>query len=1022
MRSSANAGTKSAQSSHNRLDFKMAQRRRVPFPKFVIQIVIAILVFPIVEAEEPNRLFLTCPSGPSTGTVRVEAGLSGESRLSNLFLDGTEVCTLTADESGCAMDLGAELHVHVLELFDQAGSAEKNFIDECWINRPGAEGGLSIQLSPTDQENVCGGRLGWKNRTDQAPEEIEFHADGVRWGLSPDRRLFGFPCSEPYQEQVLDVAADFPDGRRVFEGILFDGFGKKEPTRLTAIPIISKGPCEELDLSPMKGVYPAGVRGFEVAFVLSPGFDYRSLANPSWEGNVGSDSAESWQDSWSRASNSLADADRLWLILSDHAERRINGFGTEKEAWLGQLLQLGLGVNERQSRLPESVATAALTVGGSPRRRAVVLLLGESSPSEDTAITPEQARSYLSEIGVPLFVIRSGGGRNDGWSAGTQTTNISALADALDEVRFQLGRQCVLWYHEGDEPPDFSFEMPGVVRIAGRQDASESKSNAVWRKVSRQSTEMSQKPPPGVFVGDPVEVSVVTLLLSIQDENGGSVTDISESDLSISEDGRQVEILDLEKLGSPQRLEPALGTPPQAETAPPRGVPITLFFDAGITGIGGMNSSLVLLKSQAARLTEIGPVRVVVSDQDVQILLQSTGDEDALVRSLDELSKHPQVHAVDAIRRQFIRDVFELESGAPSTMTQQRLENPQLFEAWAMAAATEEHHIITRALERLEKWGLQNGYQEPQILMIVGWRFEEDSKEFYLPIVQAAVPGRPDFWERVRQALDGIFEPTEVEDVGRELAMAGWRVSTFSGTSTAPSAASSANFRGDISARQSPSNQIPRQLTVDLRGAGEDMTAPSGGDLFFGKSGLSEVLEEMYGLYRLTYQTDRPQDGETHELSLSCSRPGVVASVPKYVAGGSSENLAETRLYDLLGRSSGTGELEVTISVQDVRDEHNGHADVDATVSVDFDSIMPLVQRRTTRRLRISFAIQGTNKVPFVSHKIEEADVSETAWLYRARIETPNRPTEVAAVIEDLETGAWGGAAYRFGRTGEAAD
>ncbi len=110
---------------------------------------------------------------------------------------------------------------------------------------------------------------------------------------------------------------------------------------------------------------------------------------------------------WDLATTALSDADRLWYVRPDSSLERIDGFAGGRDIWLGGFFQLASSPAPAELRLADAVATAGLTAGAAPRRRAVVLVLASGQSADTSRFSVAQVRSYLAEIGVPLQVIRT---------------------------------------------------------------------------------------------------------------------------------------------------------------------------------------------------------------------------------------------------------------------------------------------------------------------------------------------------------------------------------------------------------------------------------------------------------------------------------------------------------------------------------------------------------------------------------------------------------------------------------------
>ena len=233
---------------------------------------------------------LTWLPGLAAGEMEIEIDLGESGRPAELFFDGEMVCVVTAAESRCTVDLGPDLHVHLLELIrgSAGGPMERA---ERWVNRPGAEAGLTIQLAARPIGSTCGGRVGWTDPQRSDPARIEIIAAGQRLTVSADGRTFGYPCADPGRTRVVAVSAVFPDGRRAEAAVVTDASGRiaAQPPSPVALEATSPAldPCGAVEAM-LPGVRRAGREEFEVVFVLDPSADYGALAGL---GSSGSETA-----------------------------------------------------------------------------------------------------------------------------------------------------------------------------------------------------------------------------------------------------------------------------------------------------------------------------------------------------------------------------------------------------------------------------------------------------------------------------------------------------------------------------------------------------------------------------------------------------------------------------------------------------------------------------------------------------------------------------------------------------------
>ena len=167
---------------------------------------------------------LTWPPQLAAGTIEIEVDLGTSGQPAELYLDGEMVCAVTVEDARCTVDLGPGLHVHLLELIRHTADGPAERVER-WVNRPGFEAGLTIQLAARPIGSTCGGRVDWNDLQGSDPAELEVTAAGQRLAVSANGRTFGYPCADPGRTQVVAVSAVFPDGRRAEATVETDSSG-----------------------------------------------------------------------------------------------------------------------------------------------------------------------------------------------------------------------------------------------------------------------------------------------------------------------------------------------------------------------------------------------------------------------------------------------------------------------------------------------------------------------------------------------------------------------------------------------------------------------------------------------------------------------------------------------------------------------------------------------------------------------------------------------------------------------------
>lgn len=441
-----------------------------PF-RLAVAMSLACAALPALGADHLS--ILTFPVGLVVGEHEFEVDLGPSRAPAELHLDGSKVCVLGGETISCTVDLGNDPKVHQLELvrYDSGGNLTAK--THRWINRPGQEAELSIHLEPRGAGGVCRGSLVWLHPEKLSPSLLRVEHNSRALKIAEDGRSFAFPCSGGGEADLVAASAVFPDGRRAEAVALSGGFGDRERVSMTAVALTTGDgegtPCKAANV--LDGAKAAEDAPFEVVFVLDPKASYRSLVSTqSGERTLGG-------NSWRRAEASLWDAGRVWYVQPDDELHRIDGHSGNREKglrsesgrdfWLEKLFLTATRPIRGEAHLADAVAASGLVAGG-PRRRVIILFLGNRAERDASTFTSGQAQAYLEEIGVPLRIVRLGKVRDDGWPAGTRVTSMRKLAEFLEGIHEEVSRQCITWF-EGDLRLDeVSRSLPEGVSIAGR--------------------------------------------------------------------------------------------------------------------------------------------------------------------------------------------------------------------------------------------------------------------------------------------------------------------------------------------------------------------------------------------------------------------------------------------------------------------------------------------------------------------------------------------------------------------------
>ncbi len=989
-----------------------------------------------IAAQEPMRI-LTYPTGLVVGELKVEVDLGSQGQAAELFLNGQQACELSPSSTSCNVDLGPDPHIHLLELVRGRDRVER------WLNRPGQEAELVLSMVKTEN-NVCGARISWAHPQQQNPTEIEVTLAGSPTEISADGRAVRFPCPETKSEsagQVLVAMAVFPDGRRVETVETLSGFGDATSVELSAVPLMADAqiPCETGAAGWPAGAEKLEQSGFEVVLVLDPDASYVPLRNSGWNtgrlaNNDGaatkvfdsivrsgaSDSEPEPKNSWLKAKTTIFDAERLWYVAPDEGLHRVNGFGQGKPNWLDLLFRYGLANVPGKPRIADAVAASGLVAAAGPRRRAVVLILGNNVQKRDgSRFSPQQAQAYLAEVNVPFFVLRNGKRREDGWPAGLPALNMESMSRSLRDVRDVIDRQCVAWFSSQQTPTQLAATLPTGVRLAGYVEDSALNVESVWARA-----ELPEPlPEPAGLTAERLDITAVSVVVSALDAKGAPVSNLTTADFTLLEDGAPVTVLGLAPVS--RKAEPteiglleaeAVPSPPEAAEES-KDLPVAIYVNRTVGGGFDQRQALRAIVGQLDRLAAMGPVEVVVAEKEqVRSLVGPTRDLAQISTALDELAgRKTGQHAIERIRQRFVQDIrripnrFTTDNLGDGGLTKPNEQSKVTFAA--RSAAGEEHIIVSRALAQLRFWAQRETGQRAGLLVVVGAGFDEDPIAFYGPWISKLEPHNT---FQLREDLRSLKKEASVNNLGRELAATGWRILAVAGqtvgSSTGGADSRTDKFQSFLSASTDAIHAVDSSyLLLDPIDSQRNLAEASGGDVVIGPAGLERELDKTSGWYVLTYQVARPPDGASHTIDLQPVREGLKIATNQLITAATSEGQAEARVRRLLGGVTEQGELAIDLDIgaPTAGDGKKLVAEVEATVH--FADLASLVRPGST--LRVSIGVLAGDDLPAVEHRQERLQEASAGWIYKFPTQWKGAANaRLAVTVEDVASGLWGSA------------
>ena len=536
--------------------------------KRAFAVVILALAARAESASEGMRI-LTFVPGVAHGRLPVVVDLGASPPPAQLLLDGAPACRVTAVRQTCLVDLGPVPRVALLELVRRDSSLKVVERARRWVNKPSdARAEVLARSDCARAEGPCTLRFSWSHEYAIAPDELTVTIDGVKTYQGEPRDV-PVPFAAGGAPRVIGVDLVFRDGERVSQSLLIgSGISSAVDAPLNAVAVQPEEPGgrDPASLKTLGGRAVATVEPGEreVLFVVAPSAiarlqSFTKAAQKSFTKNA------------SRMDKAIAGVNHIvyfsplgtrgaYSSAAQVSDRmfRTQGFDcTPKRDYREPTLSLPC-VDQSflagdQYRLAATVASATFNRAAVPRRRAVVVVLGDDEPKRDESpFGAADARRYLADILVPLEVWRLGKATGDDWPAGRRLSNADELVRAWESLRAGLDAQRICWIAEDLDPSAFrlSPEDAGIV-LAGRRpagaaapapDTEIASSESSAAATAAASDAARTRPDKAGRVAASQEVSLVNLDANVNDKAGRPVHGLTAADFELVVGGRPTPI------------------------------------------------------------------------------------------------------------------------------------------------------------------------------------------------------------------------------------------------------------------------------------------------------------------------------------------------------------------------------------------------------------------------------------------------------------------------------------------------
>jgi VWFA-related protein len=477
-----------------------------------------------------------------------------------------------------------------------------------------------------------------------------------------------------------------------------------------------------------------------------------------------------------------------------------------------------------------------------------------------------------------------------------------------------------------------------------------------------------------------IDVIAVEVPISVRDRAGKVPADLTQADFEVREDGVRQEVIGL---AYPVAYVGGSAPRANANAARPRWQ-IVMFLQESVSTTSGLRRAVKGLLEQVDTLTAMGDVEIISDYPSPHVILAATGDPGVLHGALVDLQRKSFGHEEVMQLRKF----YELEHKRERRTREMTVSD-------AVFTANIEASLIRRRQDGMLAWMARyaagNGAGQRLLLLI--------SDGYALEPINYYAKSNP-----TSADLSGLRSLTSApaqDELAKTIAAQGW---------VTYSVAAGAMFQmtGTQSITELSYNELTgsRSLMMDVLDSIRMLDDETGGKLTTDTTLLGRDLESFTQRLTLTYRVRRARDGKFHRLDIRALRPGLSVESQHAVMSGSPESVATARATALAMNFGQRGELPVTCTVQ-----RGGPAGEQLVVSVDLTPFAAARASMQSSIMRVAIAVAPDKKYPFNElQNSEKIDLSSmTMWQTTVPIRgRGNAPT--AIVVEELATGAWGGA------------
>jgi len=416
--------------------------------------------------------FLTLLLGIVSGPHTIEVGIGEGVAFVELRLDEELVATIRQAPWEAVVDFGAAPVPHHLDAIAWNANGVEIARARQRINFPRPVTEATLALLPGNGGTGRVARLSWESTAVVPPENVTVTFDGKPLA-APNPERIALPSFVPEQLHFLRATLDFQTDVSATAEITFGGRTREKTEKeLTAFPIRaprgSLPPPEAMDgwfLADGEPLHVVAVEEGEpsTVFVLDADGprEFRRMR-------------EAWM--LPNATGTLRGTVRTLLAYPEaRAGQRTfyeifpGAFSRSKGAALIAVLASVRAQKDGQPcpRLADAVAVAALAAAEYSHPRAVVLVL--TGNPDASALSARAARSYLSDLGVPLVVWTAGPAAPDAtvdWGESRAVHTRASFRKAVNSLEAALDEQRIVWVEGAHLPQSIAISPKAAAGFA----------------------------------------------------------------------------------------------------------------------------------------------------------------------------------------------------------------------------------------------------------------------------------------------------------------------------------------------------------------------------------------------------------------------------------------------------------------------------------------------------------------------------------------------------------------------------